>query len=185
METVKLKTARLSLQEPSLDLMNGIVQFLNKNREFHQAYEPIRPEEYYSNKFWESRILEIKETELFDRNLQLFLIDSTQSVIGYLQFSNIVRGAFQACHLGFLLAEMEQGKGFMFEALNAAIHYMFNERNIHRIMANYLVKNIRSERLLMKLNFEKEGLAKDYLLINGKWQNHMLTSLINKDWLIV
>lgn len=46
-------------------------------------------------------------------------------------------------------------------------------------MANYTPSNIRSEKLLTKLGFEKEGLAKSYFKIAGSWQDHVLTSKIN------
>jgi ribosomal-protein-alanine N-acetyltransferase len=39
--------------------------------------------------------------------------------------------------------------------------------------------NTRSARLLEKLGFEKEGFARRYLYINGRWEDHVLTSLIN------
>jgi len=32
---------------------------------------------------------------------------------------------------------------------------------------------------LEKLGFEKEGFARRYLCINGKWEDHILTSLVN------
>lgn len=48
-------------------------------------------------------------------------------------------------------------------------------------MANYIPSNIRSENVLQKLGFEKEGYAKKYLKINGLWQDHILTSLVNKE----
>lgn len=31
-------------------------------------------------------------------------------------------------------------------------------------------------------NFEKEGYAKNYLMINGQWQDHVLTALTSKEW---
>ncbi len=46
-------------------------------------------------------------------------------------------------------------------------------------MANYRPENIKSELLLKRLHFEKEGYAKDYLMISGKWRDHILTSRIN------
>jgi ribosomal-protein-alanine N-acetyltransferase len=53
---------------------------------------------------------------------------------------------------------------------------------MHRIMASYMPRNARSEAVLERLGFQKEGFAKDYLLINGKWEDHNLTSLVNPDW---
>ena len=63
-----------------------------------------------------------------------------------------------------------------------AIQYMFEKQKIHRIMANYMPSNEKSARLLSKLGFTIEGCAKDYLLVNGKWEDHKLTSLVNQQW---
>jgi ribosomal-protein-alanine N-acetyltransferase len=48
-------------------------------------------------------------------------------------------------------------------------------------MANHMLANKRSEALLQGLGFEREGVAKSYILINGKWEDHVLNSLINPD----
>ena len=55
----------------------------------------------------------------------------------------------------------------MFEMLQASIKYIFEELKLHRIMANYIPENGRSEKLLKRLGFQKEGLAKSYLKIAG------------------
>ncbi len=67
----------------------------------------------------------------------------------------------------------------MREILEAGINYAFEELKLHRIMANYIVENDRSGRLLASLGFETEGVAKSYLKINGRWQDHQLTSKLN------
>ncbi|MDG2718812.1 30S ribosomal protein S5 alanine N-acetyltransferase, partial [Vibrio parahaemolyticus] len=51
-----------------------------------------------------------------------------------------------------------------------------------RIQAGYMPHNKRSEAVLEHVGFNREGYAKDYLLINGEWQDHVLTSLINPNW---
>ncbi len=57
--------------------------------------------------------------------------------------------------------------------------YMFNQFNMHRVVATYTVTNQRSAALLERLGFEKEGYAKSYLNIAGTWEDHILTALIN------
>lgn len=53
---------------------------------------------------------------------------------------------------------------------------------MHRIMAAYLPYNQRSGKLLKRLGFIVEGYARDYLTIDGQWQDHILTSLTNRNW---
>ena len=42
--------------------------------------------------------------------------------------------------------------------------------------------NERSARLLRRLGFAVEGYARDYLLLDGQWRDHVMTALINRDW---
>jgi len=94
-------------------------------------------------------------------------------------FTNIVRGIFQACHLGYSVDYAWQGQGLMHEVVRAGIAYMFEARGLHRIMANHMPSNVRSETLLQRLGFEREGYARAYLKIAGQWQDHVLTALVN------
>ena len=59
---------------------------------------------------------------------------------------------------------------------------MFEDQNLHRIMANSMPVNLRSKKLLARLGFQKEGYAPEYLLINGRWEDHILTALMNQSW---
>jgi RimJ/RimL family protein N-acetyltransferase len=103
-------------------------------------------------------------------------------IIGMCNFTQIFRGGFQACYLGYNIDHAYQGKGLMFEAAECGIRYMFEEQQIHRIMANYMPINIRSAKLLSRLGFMVEGFAKDYLLINGRWEDHVLNALSLEKW---
>lgn len=46
-------------------------------------------------------------------------------------------------------------------------------------MASHLPRNLRSAALLASLGFEREGYARSYLRIDGKWEDMILSSLIN------
>jgi ribosomal-protein-alanine N-acetyltransferase len=87
------------------------------------------------------------------------------------------------CNLGYGLAEKRQGEGIMREALELAIDYAFKHMNLHRLQANYMPHNRRSGGLLRRLGFTVEGYARDYLFLNGAWEDHVLTSLTNPAWL--
>jgi ribosomal-protein-alanine N-acetyltransferase len=99
-------------------------------------------------------------------------------VVGTVSFTNIRRGPLQACELGYGLDFRYQGRGLMTEALRAACTYAFNAMGLHRIQANHLPENLRSAAVLRRLGFVVEGYARDYLLINGHWRDHVLTALV-------
>jgi [ribosomal protein S5]-alanine N-acetyltransferase len=114
--------------------------------------------------------------------LYLVELQNVKRIIGNFNFTNFAKGPFQACNLGFSIDQTFEGRGYMREAAKVAISHVFREMNMHRIMANYRPENGRSERLLTALGFQKEGLARDYLFLDGAWRDHVLTSLVNPDW---
>lgn len=160
-----------------------IVAYYAKNKDYLAPFEPLRSPAFYAESYWYKEVKECLDAFAASQSLKLFLFKrNSKGIIGSINFANFVRGAFQSCTLGYSLAEGEQGKGYMTEALKVAISYVFTKLNIHRIMANYLPHNQRSGRLLKRLGFVVEGYARDYLMINGQWQDHILTSSTNPNW---
>jgi ribosomal-protein-alanine N-acetyltransferase len=181
---IRLTTDRLILRPPQLNDAPAIQQFCIANRHHLQPWQPVRPAGYFGLNAVEQRIAHVEQERLAGRALHFLVLthgteEASEQIVGECNFSNIVLGVFQACHLGYALAADAQGKGLMNEALCAGIGYMFDELGLHRIMANYLPHNERSARVLATLGFEREGLARAYLKINGEWADHVLTSLIN------
>lgn len=105
-------------------------------------------------------------------------------LLGYLNFSEVVRGVFLACYMGYALAEHAQGRGYVTQAARAGIQFMFGQVRLHRIMANYMPHNERSAAVLARLGFVIEGTAKKYLYLGGAWQDHVLTSLTNPEAIV-
>ena len=178
--TERIATQRLLLAHPAADAGAALLDYRLSNRTHLSPWEPLRAASYYT----------IEEVELQLRQLRgevaagsaahwLLTTQDSAELVGLCSFTNIVRGPFQACHLGFSLGERHQGQGYMAEALPAAIAHVFQTMGLHRIMANYQPCNDRSAALLQRLGFEREGLARRYLKINGYWADHVLTSLIN------
>jgi ribosomal-protein-alanine N-acetyltransferase len=52
---------------------------------------------------------------------------------------------------------------------------------LHRVEAACIPDNIRSIRVLEKAGFQREGLLRSYLRINGAWQDHYLYARISDD----
>ncbi|MGF1487089.1 MAG: ribosomal protein S5-alanine N-acetyltransferase [Prochloraceae cyanobacterium] len=184
LKSIRLETERIMLRLANYKDIGIIIRYYQENSLFLAPVEPKKSDFFYTKNFWYNEI-EARLNEYYaDRSLKLFLFKQEQpnEIIGVLNFSNFIRGAFQSCNLGYSLAEKEQGKGYMSEALTKAIDYVFTELNLHRIMAAYLPHNQRSGKLLKKMGFLVEGYAYDYLAIDGKWEDFILTSLINPDW---
>ena len=176
----RLNSERLQVRllEPhEKDLM---VRFRDENRDYLKPWEPLRRPDFFTEGFWEIQLrLTLRDFREGASAGFVLLSPVEDEVLGVCNYTNIVRGTFQSCQLGYALAEKHQHKGLMFEALSMTNQYMFDDLGLHRIMAGYLPHNERSGKLLDRLGFEKEGLARKYLKINGRWEDHLLTSLIN------
>lgn len=112
--------------------------------------------------------------------VQFLALDvNTGTMVASCNFTNIVRGPLQACYLGYSVAEHRQGQGLGYEVVQAGIAYMFDTWELHRIMANHMPSNTRSAALLQRLGFEREGYARQYLKIAGRWEDIVLNARIN------
>ena len=175
-----IETKRTSLEILSPKDAKLMVNYLLANKAHLSSWEPIRESSYYTEDHWSKFLDETTNDFYSGLGYKFAALDKNRSeIIGICNFNNIVKGAFQASQLGYSVSEQYQSQGYMFEILGAAIEYIFNTVGLHRIMANYIPTNQRSEQLLKRLGFEREGLAKSYLKIAGKWQDHVLTSKLN------
>lgn len=156
-----------------------LLRYRVENREHLAPWEPLREASYYTLEHCAKSIADGHDNAAQNRGYPLVVFDhSEQTIFATCNFANIVHGAFQACHLGYGVDARMQGKGLMFEVLQAGMAWAFGELQLHRIMANYLPRNERSAKLLASLGFEREGYAKRYLQIAGVWEDHVLTALI-------
>lgn len=160
-----------------------IASYYQRNKQFLQPWEPLRDPAFFTVEGWERRLTQL--AELHKHQLAYYFvifIEGSEEVCGVINFSNLVRHPFYACHVGYSLDEKHQGQGIMRRALNAAIRWMFDVQQFHRVMAAYIPRNKRSAAVLKSAGFEQEGVAREYLLINGRWEDHILTARINPDW---
>ncbi|WP_394247139.1 ribosomal protein S5-alanine N-acetyltransferase [Vibrio profundi] len=182
-EKVEMRDGSVLLRTAAPEDAEMISNYFIENREFLKPWEPAREEAFFSKAGWAQRLIKLNELHRMGLGYYCLLIDNeTKKMLGTISFSNLSRFPFYACNVGYSLAESAQGNGYMRLGLNMAVSYMFEHQNMHRLMAGYMPRNKRSEAVLQHVGFEKEGYAKDYLQINGKWEDHILTSLVNPNW---
>ena len=182
----ELHTERLVVRLARPGMQAAMARFLSGNFEGHlDRWSPPATSAFFSEDFWRDR-LAIAVEEFHGGRAARFVLQPTGPesgpVIGTCNYTNITRGPFCACFLGYQIGRSHEGQGLMAEALRASNEYVFRELRLHRIMANYRPENERSGRLLERLGFQREGLARDYLFIDGAWRDHVLTALVNPDF---
>lgn len=159
-----------------------LANYFAVNEQHFQPWSPLVPPDHHSVQAWRQRLLD-RETDFNNKQSVHFIgTDATESfVIGSCSVNNIIWGVFKAANMGYSVAKRYEGQGYMRRIVTHAIDYSFNTLKLHRIMAGHMPSNSRSAGLLKRLGFEREGYARNYLYINGKWEDHVLNALINTD----
>lgn len=176
-----LETPRLTIEPIGVAHAPLLAEFFKRNDAHLAPWDPPRPAGVCSASFWEAEceraVDEIGEGVV--ARWALLLRGDNTHVIGRINYTQIARGPFQSCILGYAIDAAFEGRGLMREALSATISHMFDVLRLHRLQASYIPANTRSGRLLQGLGFRREGVAPKYLFINGAWRDHVITALIN------
>lgn len=179
------ETDRLILKVLEESSAGILLDYYARNKDFLEEWELKRKNDFYTLEAQAAQLRNDYKDYEEKRALRLWLFkkgDAEKSrTIGAIAFNNIVWGAFLSCFLGYKLDKDEINNGYITEALEKGIAIIFNEYKLHRIEANIMPKNARSLRVTEKLGFYNEGLARNYLRINGKWENHIHMVLLNKN----
>jgi ribosomal-protein-alanine N-acetyltransferase len=154
-------TDRLLLKVLNETGARAVLSYYLRNRPFHQPFFATRDESVFTLAH-QKRILAADYRDFVAGralHLYIFLKDNEQRMIGRIAFSNIVRGCFHSCFMGYHLDEQSQGFGYACEAARAALKIMFEDFGLHRIEANIMPRNSRSISLVQRLGFELEELG--------------------------
>lgn len=153
-----------------------VAALLRANRDFLAPWEPRRVERYYTEEGQRQMLVEaLSAVDCHPR----VILDERGQVVGRITLNSVVRGAFQSCHVGYWLAESAGGRGLATAALREMVGLAFHELELHRVQADTLVRNVRSQRVLERAGFVRYALAPTYLKIAGRWQDCYLHQLIN------
>ncbi len=179
-----IETERLVLRLPDVADVPEIIRFYRENREHLQPFSPTYAPDFLDEATWLEQVghraPELNAGAGF--RAFLFLRAEPDRIIGNLNLTQVHRCAFQSCVLGYNLAARAQGKGYMTEAVRAAVAFAFDTWKLHRVAANYMPGNKRSAAVLERCGFKVEGRAPAYLLINGRWEDHVLTAITTPNW---
>ncbi len=93
-------------------------------------------------------------------------------IAGVVNINNIIRGSFLSASLGYYVGAEFHGCGYMREGLQLVVDYATHTLGLHRLEANIQPDNTRSQRLVQRCGFVREGYSKNFLYINGAWRDH-------------
>jgi len=163
------------LRAPQMSDYSEWATLREASRAFLTPWEPTWPADDLSRSAFRRRLRRYAEDQRSDQSYAFFLFrKSDHALTGGLTLANIRRGVAQAGSLGYWMGLPFIRRGYMTAAVRAAIPFAFNTLRLHRLEAACIPSNAGSIRLLENTGFIREGYAREYLCINGIWQDHLL-----------
>jgi ribosomal-protein-alanine N-acetyltransferase len=152
------------------------------SRAFLVPWEPTWPADDLTRGAFRRRLKRYME-DLRNDLAYAFLIfrNDDNAMVGGLTLANIRRGVAQAGSIGYWVGAPFARQGYMTAAMRTLIPFCFGTLNLHRLEAACIPTNAASIALLEKTGFRREGYARGYLCINGKWQDHLLYARLKDD----
>lgn len=170
-----LATPRLLLRLPQMDDHASWLALRRASRVFLEPWEPTWRESDFTPAAFRQRVRRCRALARADEAYRYFIFGRQDNVlVGGVSLFNVRRGDADAASLGYWIGQPFARQGFMTEAVRAILDHGFGTLRLHRIEAACLPHNEASMRLLARCGFEREGYARAYLKIAGRWQDHVL-----------
>lgn len=165
----------LTLRHPSAANYAEWAELRALSRAHLTPWEPSWAPDDLSRAMFRRRLRAYAKDIRDDASYPYFIFDNaTETILGGLTLSNVRRGSAQIASLGYWMGAPYAGQGRMREAVTSLLPIAFGILRLHRIEAATMPANAKSIRVLEACGFVREGLAQDYLKINGRWEDHLL-----------
>lgn len=154
---------------------------LYENRAHLEPYEPLRTPNYYTEAYQRAVIREAVDSRANGAGYMFAVLSDCHKIIGRVALSGVFRGAFQSCFIGYFIDSHFTGRGYGTWATEQVVRFAFERAGLHRVEASVMPCNMASQRVLEKCGFRREGLARRYLKIQGKWEDHYIYAVTSED----
>jgi len=173
---------RVYLRQPHRRDWRGWVALRSVSQEFLTPWEPTWPKDALSRKAFLRRLRAHAMQSHADTGYAFFIFKrQDDALLGGITISNVRRGIAQTCSIGYWIGMPYARQGYMTEALSSLLPFIFDNLRLHRVEAAVLPGNLASRSLLAKVGFREEGYARQFLRINGSWQDHVLYGMLATD----
>jgi ribosomal-protein-alanine N-acetyltransferase len=150
------------------------------SRDFLQPWEPTWPADDLTRGAYRRRLGAYSQD--MERGVAYpFLVFRRRDnvLVGGITLSNIRRGVAQMGSIGYWVGEAFTRHGYTLDAVRAVTTFCFGRLRLHRVEAACIPSNMASRGVLLQAGFIQEGLARDYLKIDGAWRDHLLFGLVS------
>ena len=172
----------LLLRAPQMSDFPQWAQLRESSRAYLTPWEPIWPSDDLTRSGFRRRLRRYSEDIQGDRSYPFIIFRETDgAMIGGVTLANVRRGVAQAGSIGYWIGAPFARHGYMRAAVRAIAPYSFSVLRLHRLEAACIPTNRASIGLLESCGFTREGYAREYLCINGSWQDHLLYARLKDD----
>jgi RimJ/RimL family protein N-acetyltransferase len=102
-------------------------------------------------------------------------------LIGDVAFQ-VLKNNRRTAEIGMTLAAAHHGNGFGVEAVSELVRYLFEELEMHRVIANCDPENHSAHHLLEKVGFRREGYFVESLWFKGYWASEYWYAILDREW---
>jgi [ribosomal protein S5]-alanine N-acetyltransferase len=150
-----------------------------RNREHLRPFDPERPDSFWTLDGQRTRLDSLMQQQA-EGTLLLFAMQRDDLVVGCASLNSIAFGPLCSANLGYWVDVAEVGRGLASAVVGAVCHIADRDLGLHRVQASTNPANVASQRVLTKNGFERFGTARNYLYINGRWQDsHLFERTLN------
>ena len=182
-EPLRLVGDRVFLRPPERGDYESWASLRARSHGFLAPWEPTWPPDALSRSSYRVRLSRYAEDWRTDQGYNFFIFaNDTDALTGGVGLSNLRRGVAETGSLGYWIGEPFARQRYMSAALPLVLDFAFDRLRLHRVEAACLPTNVPSRALLLRTGFQQEGYARNYLLIDGKWQDHLLFAILREDW---
>jgi ribosomal-protein-alanine N-acetyltransferase len=170
------------LRAPQMSDFNAWAALREKSRVFLVPWEPTWPEDDLTRASFRRRLRRYAEDSRCDQAYAFLLFrKDDNALLGGITLTNVRRGVAQAGSMGYWVGAPFAAQGWMTRGVSALVPFAFDVLRLHRVEAACIPTNQPSIRLLERSGFKREGYAREYLCINGLWQDHLLYARLRGD----
>jgi [ribosomal protein S5]-alanine N-acetyltransferase len=182
MPSVRLDGPAVYIRPPQMHDRRQWVELRRASRDFLVPWEPTWPEDGASAAAFRRRYRRFSDDWNSRTGFAFFIFEQrTDALTGGITLSNVRRGVAQSGTLGYWMGQPFTRRGYMFQAVGLVLLFAFETLGLHRVEAACMPPNEASRGLLRKLGFREEGIARQYLCINGLWQDHVTHAILRTD----
>lgn len=157
-----------------MDDIDEVTDLTRLNREFLAPWEPDRGGSWFDRESQLSDLQAKIDDHEAGRGYPFAVCDESGQILGRLNLSGVMRGAFQSASVGYWVSRDAGGQGWATRAVREAVRYAFDELELHRLEAGTLLHNLGSQTVLRRAGFRPFAFAPRHVKIAGRWQDHLL-----------